>query len=144
MECKNCSEHNREPVSVPLFAVEGTNYRTNKTMRWMAVVFIVSLIVIATVVGLCGLMVYRTNKSCIEKVQAINADNIEKIEQINQHWLDYLSEYDFSGDSYEYSQDGRGINIMGDNNGVDYDGTGVTNNEPTSEDNGQETDSEGR
>lgn len=133
MECKNCSEHNKEPVSVPLFAVEGTNYRTNKTMRWMAVVFIVSLIVIATVVGLCGLLVYRTNRQCIEKV-----------EQINQHWLDYLREYDFSGDSYEYSQDGRGINIMGDNNGVDYDGNGVIDDEPTSEDNGQETDSEGR
>jgi hypothetical protein len=133
MDCKNCTERNTEPVSVPFFAVEGTNYRTNKTMRWMAVVFIVSLLVIATVIGLCGLLVYRTNRQCIEKVEAIN-----------QHWLDYLSEYDFSGESYEYSQDGRGINIMGDNNGVDYDGNGVIDDGTTSESNSEETNQEER
>lgn len=140
MDCKKCSEHNKEPVSVPLFAVEGTNYRTNKTMRWMAVVFIVSLIVIATVVGLCGLMVYKTNRACVEKIQSVNQDNMDKIEKINQHWLDYLSEYDFSGDSYDYSQDGRGINIMGDGNDVN----GGMTDESEIEGDGSETDSEGR
>lgn len=33
----------------------------------------------------------------------------------------YLSLYDFS--SYEYEQDGEGVNIVGDSNGVDYNGT---------------------
>lgn len=33
----------------------------------------------------------------------------------------YLSQYDFS--SYEYSQEGEGVNIVGDRNGVDYNGT---------------------
>lgn len=131
MECKNCSEHNKEPVSVPLFAVEGTNYRTNKTMRWLAVVFIVSLLVIALVVGFCGVMVYRTNKVCIEK-----------IESINQYWIDYMREYDFSGESCEYSQDGQGINIMGDRNGVRY--NGVVDDEPESESDSPQTDTERR
>lgn len=33
----------------------------------------------------------------------------------------YLSLYDFA--SYEYTQDGQGVNIVGDDNGVDYNGT---------------------
>lgn len=132
MDCKNCEAHtNKEPVTVPFYAVEGTNYRTNKTMRWMAVVFIVSLLVIAIVIGLCGLMVYKTNKECLDKIDAIN-----------QHWIDYLSEYDFSGESLEITQDGRGVNIYGDQNGVDFNGViddGTENQEDSSQ-----TDTEGR
>lgn len=30
----------------------------------------------------------------------------------------YLNQYDFA--NYEYSQDGEGVNIMGNENGVDY------------------------
>ena len=30
----------------------------------------------------------------------------------------YLNQYDFAG--YEYTQDGEGVNIIGDKNGVDY------------------------
>ena len=36
----------------------------------------------------------------------------------NALWLWYISQYDF--ESYEYSQDGQGINIIGDDNGVTY------------------------
>lgn len=36
-------------------------------------------------------------------------------------YLWYLSLYDFQ--SYEYTQDGEGVNIVGDSNGVDYNGT---------------------
>jgi len=34
----------------------------------------------------------------------------------------YLNQYDFEGytETYEYNQDGRGLNIIGDSNGVDY------------------------
>ena len=35
-------------------------------------------------------------------------------------FLLYLNQYDFA--SYEYQQDGQGVNIIGDGNGVDYDG----------------------
>jgi hypothetical protein len=37
----------------------------------------------------------------------------------------YLSLYDFS--AYEYTQDGEGVNIVGDENGVDYNGTESNN-----------------
>ena len=36
----------------------------------------------------------------------------------NALWLYEFTQYDF--ETYEYSQDGRGINIIGDGNGVDY------------------------
>lgn len=38
----------------------------------------------------------------------------------NMIWLYVFSQYDF--ESYEYSQDGEGVNIIGDHNGVDYNG----------------------
>lgn len=34
-------------------------------------------------------------------------------------FLWYLNQYDFA--SYDYQQDGQGVNIIGDGNGVDYD-----------------------
>lgn len=34
-------------------------------------------------------------------------------------FLLYLNQYDFA--SYDYEQDGQGVNIIGDGNGVDYD-----------------------
>ena len=36
----------------------------------------------------------------------------------NALWLYVFTQYDF--ETYEYSQDGRGINIIGNENGVDY------------------------
>lgn len=36
----------------------------------------------------------------------------------NVLWLYVFMQYDF--ETYEYSQDGRGINIIGNENGVDY------------------------
>jgi len=109
MDCNNCEHHNdKAPVQVPLFAVEGQSYRSNKTMRYMVTIFCVSLLIVAIVIGLCGVVVYRTNRDCLDKVEAINS-----------YWLDFVSQYDFEGDSY--AQDGRGINIIGDGNGVtDY------------------------
>lgn len=41
----------------------------------------------------------------------------------NGAWLWYINQYDFM--TYEYSQDGRGINIIGDSNGVDRNGSAV-------------------
>ena len=36
----------------------------------------------------------------------------------HKYYLDYLSQYDFESVSYEYSQDGRGLNIIGSDNEV--------------------------
>lgn len=36
----------------------------------------------------------------------------------NLRWLNYLEQYDFI--DYSYEQDGEGVNIIGDRNGVDY------------------------
>ena len=45
----------------------------------------------------------------------------------NVTWLVYISQYDF--ESYDYAQDGTGVNIIGDRNGVSYNGTEVENKE---------------
>lgn len=109
MDCTNCSKHEeaKEPVNVPLFAVEGQNFRANQTSRHLATLFCLSLVIIAIIIGLCGMVVYKTNKECLEKV-----DNI------NRYWIEYFGECDIVGESYDYTQDGRGLNIIGDNNGV--------------------------
>lgn len=113
MNCENCnhSTDRPDPVSVPLASVEGQSYRRERTLRGTVIVFCVAMLMIFLLVGVFGLFAYR-----------LNIQTLEKIEAINQHWLDYLSEYDFSGEVYEYSQDGRGLNIMGDNNGVEVSG----------------------
>lgn len=43
----------------------------------------------------------------------------------HKYYLDYLSQYDFESESYayEYSQDGEGLNIIGDSNEVTGHGT---------------------
>lgn len=39
----------------------------------------------------------------------------------NAIWIWYINQYDFT--SYEYQQDGQGVNIIGDRNGVTQYGT---------------------
>ena len=41
----------------------------------------------------------------------------------NVSWLLYINQYDF--EDYEYTQDGTGVNIIGDSNGVGYYGAEV-------------------
>lgn len=41
----------------------------------------------------------------------------------NAAWLHYIEQYDF--ESYEYTQDGQGVNVIGDGNGVDYNGAEI-------------------
>lgn len=43
-------------------------------------------------------------------------------------FLLYLNQYDFA--SYDYQQDGQGVNIIGDGNGVDYDGPTAESESP--------------
>jgi len=40
----------------------------------------------------------------------------------NGAWLWYISQYDFENYSESYTQDGDGLNIIGDRNGVIFDG----------------------
>lgn len=41
----------------------------------------------------------------------------------NVGWLIAWNQYDYGSESYEYNQDGRGINIIGDQNGAEQHGT---------------------
>lgn len=133
MSCENCnhSTDRPDPVSVPLVAFEGQSYRRERTLRGTVIVFCVAMLVIAILVGVFGYFAYH-----------LHVQTLEKVEAINKYWLDYLSEYDFSGDVYEYSQDGRGLNVMGDNNGVEV--SGVIDNGPEATDNSETENQEGR
>lgn len=44
----------------------------------------------------------------------------------NVAWLLYLNQYDFQSYEVEYTQDGRGVNIIGSENGVEIYGTEAT------------------
>lgn len=66
-----------------------------------------------------------------ESVQAQNERHIKRlwialiiaiiaILASNGAWLWYINQYDFDAYSYEYEQDGSGLNIIGDRNGVRY------------------------
>lgn len=50
-------------------------------------------------------------------------------------FLWHLNQYDF--ESYEYQQDGQGVNIIGDGNGVDYDGPAGESENSKEENGGQ-------
>lgn len=45
----------------------------------------------------------------------------------NGCWLLFISQYDF--ESYEYSQDGQGVNVIGNENGVEYYGAKIDGQE---------------
>lgn len=56
---------------------------------------------------------------------------------IDKGWRDYFSECNIV--NYEYAQDGEGVNIVGDSNGVDYNGaTSKNQKNHTEERNGEE------
>lgn len=123
MSCDNCSHSGemKEVATVPLYAVESQSYRRERTIRATVIVFCVALLIIALLIGACGVFVYRINRDCLDKIDGIN-----------RYWIDYIAQYDFANYSYEYAQDGKGLNIIGDNNEVTNDGT-------TAESDGQET-----
>ncbi len=74
---------------------------------------------------------YETSMSRIERqlkrlwIALIIA--IIAIATTNIGWLIYISQYDF--ESVDYSQDGQGVNIIGDKNGVSYHGAEVEDQE---------------
>lgn len=119
MSCENCKhdckpvegvlEEIQAPAMVPLYAVEGSGYRRERTLRGTVIVFCVALLVIALLVGAFGAFAYK-----------LHIQYLERVEAINRYWIDFLREYDFEEYSYEYSQDGKGVNIIGDRNGVEF------------------------
>lgn len=125
MSCENCKQEckplegvlQEAPAMVPLYAVEGQGYRREKTIRGTVIVFCVALLVIALLFGAFGYYAYN-----------LHIQSMDKVEAINRYWIDYLREYDFEGNSYEYSQDGKGLNIIGDGNGVTSYGPEVESN----------------
>lgn len=56
---------------------------------------------------------------CIALIMSIIIAFVDHIE-INNRWLMFLEQYNF--ESYDYSQDGQGVNIIGNENGADYNG----------------------
>lgn len=48
--------------------------------------------------------------------------------KINKGWIDLWNSYDFVSESYDYEQDGRGINIIGDENEVEQYGAETSDN----------------
>lgn len=80
-----------------------------RTVKWMGRFIVLLLLVLALTIILC----------------------VEIVRRNNQAWLDYLSQYDYVSESYE--QDGAGLNIIGDRNGVmNYNGPDIQADEPHS------------
>jgi hypothetical protein len=48
----------------------------------------------------------------------VHRRDMNKIEENNRAWIAYMEQYDFA--DYDYTQDGQGVNIIGDRNGVDF------------------------
>lgn len=79
---------------------------------------------------LSGIMIFL-----IAALLIISGAFLYYIRQKDKEWLDFLSQYDF--EDYDYTQDGQGVNIIGDSNGVDYYGTEAEDTQDDAE--GQES-----
>ncbi|MBR1764451.1 MAG: hypothetical protein IJ746_03555 [Ruminococcus sp.] len=64
-------------------------------------------------------------------ITAITAAFLCYIRTKDKELFDFISSYDF--ESYEYDQDGEGVNIVGDSNGVDYYGSESKNTQDKEE-----------
>lgn len=64
---------------------------------------------LCVVCAVLGLLLYFSHVKSEKALKDALLDN-------NQKWIEMWKEYDF--ESYEYQQDGTGVNIIGDRNGV--------------------------
>jgi len=130
-DCNTCKEKRRDFEPVPYVAHEKSMARADRRERRHIAVHIISLVLIAACVAFCFIL----NKNCLDKIEIINRECLEKIDKINKDWLDYIAQYDFEDytETYQYSQNGKGVNIIGDNNGVDYNGTKTESNDENEE-----------
>lgn len=87
---------------------------------------IVLCVVIAVVLSAAVIYLERSHKKEHEElVASLNAQN--------ERWIQMWEEYDFESYTTEYTQDGRGLNIIGDGNGVDYNGPALQNDAENAE-----------
>lgn len=97
---------------VPFIVYEGTQARNERTVKRLIGL---TVLLISIIAGL-SVLLYLNNKK----------------------WIDYLNQYDFNSYSYDYSQDGQGINS------INAGSQGDLNNGAEVEDNGEETDKESK
>lgn len=103
-DCKSCANKRHHVEPVPYIEHESCVARQERNNIRSFVVSIILLVILLTSIAFC----YKTH-----------IDSISQLEKINQQWIDYINQYDF--ESYTYKQDGAGVNIIGDGNGVDFD-----------------------
>ena len=72
-----------------------------RTVKWMGRAIVALVLLLAGAIAACVI---------------ISQNGAAKLEANNRYWLDYLAQYDFRSETYE--QDGEGLNIIGDRNGV--------------------------
>lgn len=101
MNCESCSEHKPDPVSFQVHETDMARLSCANARLGKAVVCL-AVVCVALVIAL-----FFANRSS-ERALLEN----------NRRWIEMWEQYDF--ESYEYQQDGEGVNIIGDRNGVDY------------------------
>ena len=90
---KEQQEKKTPPSQVPYIVWESAQVRSERTIRRLSIaIAVISVIAIITVFVTAYL--------------------------IDKGWRDYLSDSEIQ--TYEYTQDGKGVNIIGSSNGVDY------------------------
>lgn len=104
--CNDKQQECNKKEPVPFWAHEADMARLERTNSRLTVLSIFLAVVCAAL----GALLYFSH---IKSEKALNENN--------EMWIEMWKEYDF--ESYEYQQDGEGVNIIGDGNGVDYNGT---------------------
>ena len=84
--------------NIPRLVWERDQIRASHTIRMLILLTIFLVVVIVVIVG--AFLFHLREK--------------------DKEWLNFLEQYDF--ETYDYQQDGGGVNIIGDSNGVDYNG----------------------
>jgi hypothetical protein len=102
----------KDAEPVPFIAYEAVQIRGDvREKRLCSINKLLGILLGILFITSCAI-IYLVHRSCMDK-----------IEKNNQRWISYLEQYDFA--SYESSQDGEGLNILGDRNGVNYYGPEV-------------------
>jgi hypothetical protein len=109
-DCKNC------PRVDPALKKVKDSPEMNNARLMRIIKRLIAAIVCIFLVAVAGIVV--NNAILTRRIQKINEENARQIQSINAYWLSYLGEYDTV--SYDYQQDGSGVNIIGDQNEVDY------------------------
>lgn len=90
------AENKEIQLTIPYIVHEAAQAKSERTIKRLTIGIIVVSILSITIAFLTGYF-------------------------IDKGWRDYFSECDIT--NYDLQQDGGGVNIVGDSNGVDYNGT---------------------